>query len=311
MTEGFHLAIKVSPKRGNIQANIHNTLSRTSPAWVASGNTAAGQHILKHSQSCFALVIPEDSGLVFQPICYLRRLLLFVGIGKRQWEGHFFWGCDPRSIVWIPCQILNTMPCLAKEEPFPTWPGLASHIPHALHLQHSLTRRGHAQRECCQDHWGLQLSQSISQRENSFHFNTGGRMHDGACLSNQGRPWSQAQSTCVLQGQVCIWSHIPKPSHSSQSLATVSCSFPSLPSLTTLESSFFFPVLPSFANSLTMKLTLCRSSSFPALHTFYSPLSWLQTPIFNMPANFWMSLSFLVRNTSSCELKWKNLCSIL
>lgn len=137
----------------------------------------SGQHILRQSQSCFALVVPEDSGLVFQPICYPRRLLLFMRIGERQWEGDYFWGCDPRSIAWIPCQILNTTPCLASEEPFPTWLGLASHIPHAFHFQHSLTRLAPAQ-----DCWGLQLSQNISQRENSFHSSTEGRMHAGVCL---------------------------------------------------------------------------------------------------------------------------------
>lgn len=64
-----------------------------------------------------------------------------------------------------------------------------------------------------------------------------------------------------------------------------------------------FAVLPSLTHSLAIKLTLLTISSFPVLHTFYSSSLPLQTAIFNKSTNCWMSLSLLIRNASSCELK--------
>lgn len=199
--------------------------------------------MLRHSQSCFALVslhahsVPADSGLVFQPICHPGTLLLFLRVGGGQWEGDCLWDCDPMSIARISCRTLNTMPSLAGEEPFPTWSGLSSHTPCGLAPSTFTTRPGHAparyQRGRCQDQWVLQPSETTP---NSV-------LGQGCVLEcswpNQGWPWPQPQQICLLQGQGCVWSHIPTSSHSPQSLSTVACSFPILPGLKTLESSFF------------------------------------------------------------------------
>lgn len=176
----------------------------------------------------------------------------------------------------------------------------------ALHLQHSLTRLGHAQRGCCLDHWVLQLSQNVSQRENSFHFSTGGGMHAGVCLVKTKADLGHRLSEYAFckdraVSEVTFLNHhiLPNPwlpwvvpFHLCLDLRHWS-----------LHSSF--PVLPSFTHSHTIKLTLFMNSSFPDLHTFYSHSSPLQTATFSMPANCWLSLPFLIRNTPSCELKWE------
>lgn len=133
MTEGLHLAVKVSPRRGNIQTNIHITLLRTSPGWVASGSE------LSWRAHCLLAEISSDTARVALPLPHCmhavsqQTLVLFSspsatpghcfvheGWGRAMGRRLCLWDCDPMSIARISCQILNTMPRLAGEEHFAT-----------------------------------------------------------------------------------------------------------------------------------------------------------------------------------------------
>lgn len=149
--------------------------------------------------------------------------------GEGQWERDGLWDCDPMSVVQISCQILDTMPCLAGEEPSPTWLGLPSHMPCGL-VPSSLIDKA---RSCSSQLAERMLTESPSASAFTGHIKMG--------KAFPVQFWDK--DVC------CVWSHIPTSSHSRQSLSTLACSSPPLSGLTPLESSFF-PSSPSRIDSL-------------------------------------------------------------
>lgn len=151
--------------------------------------------------------------------------------------------------LWPNVHSLNSMPDIQHHALFSQWGSFSnmtrSSIPHlswpctfstfSIHWQGRVMLREDAARitEC----FSFRRTYHKGKTPSTLVLGEGCMLHYS--WSNQGWPWPQAQWTHVLQGQGCIWSHIPKPSHSSQSLATAACSFPPVPSLETLESSFF------------------------------------------------------------------------
>lgn len=127
MTEGLHLAVKVSPRRGNIQVNIHTTLSRTSPGWVASGTElpwwahflltklSSGTARVALPLSCCTHTVSQQTLVLFfslsdTPGCCSCSWALKKGNGK----GLCVWNCDPMSIALgktLPVQYWGKVAC--------------------------------------------------------------------------------------------------------------------------------------------------------------------------------------------------------